>query len=91
MRIENSLVKSELWSDHSKLFTNTLGRKIALCFLLFLFCFSCSFSTKEDGGSAGWSITVSGKVGFPQNGQIIIQEIQNAALGWQDTVMLKSN
>jgi peroxiredoxin len=91
MRIENSLVKSELWADHSKPFTNTLGRKIALSFLLFLFCFSCSFSTKEDGGSAGWSITVSGKVGFPQSGQIIIQEIKNGALGWQDTVMLKSN
>lgn len=91
MRIENRLIKSDVWPDHSKLFTNTLGRKIALCFLLFLFCFSCSFSTKEDGGSAGWSITVSGKVGFPQQGQIIIQEIKNGALGWQDTVMLKSN
>ena len=34
---------------------------------------------------------MSGKVGFPQNGQIIIQEIKNGALGWQDTVMLKSN
>jgi peroxiredoxin len=91
MRIENSLLKSEIWYDRSKLFTNTLGRKIALCFLLFLFCFSCSFSTKEDSGSAGWLITVSGKVGFPQNGQIIIQEIKNGALGWQDTVVLKSN
>jgi peroxiredoxin len=91
MRIKNSLVLSGLSSNHSNLFTNTLGRRIALCLLFFLFCFSCSFSTKEDGGSAGWSITVSGKVGFPQNGQIIIQEIKNGAAGWQDTVMLKSN
>jgi hypothetical protein len=61
MRIKNSLVLSGLSSNHSNLFTNTLGRRIALCLLFFLFCFSCSFSTKEDGGSAGWSITVSRK------------------------------
>ncbi len=91
MRIENGLVIGGVWSDHSKMFTKTLGRKLALCFLLFLFCFSCSFSTKEDGGSAGWTVIVSGKVGFPQKGQIIIQETKNGALGWQDTISLKSN
>ena len=91
MTIENSFVTASVWFDHSKLFTRKFGRKITLCLLLFLFCFSCSFSTKEEGGSAGWTIVVSGKVGFPQNGQIIIQEVKNGALGWQDTVMLKSN
>jgi peroxiredoxin len=89
--MENSLVKSGVWYDHSKQFAKAIGRKVTLCFLLFVFCFSCSFSTKEEGGSAGWSITVSGKVGFPQQGQIIIQEIKNGALGWQDTVTLKKN
>ena len=91
MTIENNFVTAGVWFDHSKLFTRKFGRKITLCLLLFLFCFSCSFSTKEEGGSAGWTIVVSGKVGFPQNGQIIIQEVKNGALGWQDTVMLKSN
>lgn len=91
MTIENSYVTAGVWFDHSKLFARKFGRKITLCLLLFLFCFSCSFSTKEEGGSAGWTIVVSGKVGFPQNGQIIIQEIKNGAVGWQDTVMLKSN
>jgi peroxiredoxin len=91
MRIENSLVSAGIWFDQSKLFTRKFGRKITFCLLLFLFCFSCSFSTKEEGGSAGWTVVVSGKVGFPQNGQIIIQEIKNGAAGWQDTVMIKSN
>jgi peroxiredoxin len=91
MRIENSLVSAGIWFDQSKLFTRKFGRKIKFCLLLFLFCFSCSFSTKEEGGSAGWTVVVSGKVGFPQNGQIIIQEIKNGAAGWQDTVMIKSN
>ncbi|MDH4090114.1 MAG: AhpC/TSA family protein [Cyclobacteriaceae bacterium] len=69
----------------------SVNRGAAFCFLLFVFCFSCSFSTKEESGGAGWTLTVSGKVGFPQEGQILIQEIKNGALGWQDTITLKSN
>ncbi len=75
----------------SRLFIRNLNRKIALCILLFLFCFSCSFSSKEEAGEEGSTVIVSGKVGFPQKGQIIIQEIKNGTLGWQDTVMLRSN
>jgi len=75
----------------SRVFIKTLNRKIALCILLFLFCFSCSFSSKEEAAEQGSTVIVSGKVGFPQKGQIIIQEIKNGALGWQDTVMLRSN
>jgi peroxiredoxin len=69
-------------------------------FLVFAICFSCSFSPKEtadDNGtanvpSAGWSVIISGKVGFPEKGgQILIQEIKNNALGWQDTITLKSD
>lgn len=72
--------------------TKWVNRKAAFCFLLFVFCFSCSFSSKEDSGGAGWTVLVSGKVGFPQQGgQIIVQEIKNGALGWQDTIKLKSN
>jgi peroxiredoxin len=59
--------------------------------LLFVFCFSCSSASKEDPNADTWEVTVSGKVGFPQQGQIIIQEIKNGGTGWQDTVKLKSN
>jgi peroxiredoxin len=65
-----------------------------LSFLFFISCFSCSSTTKEDSGeviSETWEVTVSGKVGFPQQGQILIQEIKNGASGWQDTVALKSD
>jgi len=60
-------------------------------FLLFAFCFSCSSASKEDSNADTWEVTLSGKVGFPQQGQITIQEIKNGALGWSDTVKLKSN
>jgi peroxiredoxin len=69
-------------------------RIFTLSVLLFTFCFSCSSTTKEDSGDVTgetWEVTVSGKVGFPQQGQILIQEIKNGALGWQDTVALKSD
>jgi peroxiredoxin len=92
MMIEKQILKgSGLQADLSNLFMTTTGRKIALSLLLFVFCFSCSFSTKEEAGGPGWTVVVTGKVGFPQSGQIIVQEIKNGALGWQDTVALKSN
>lgn len=37
------------------------------------------------------TVTVSGKVGFPQAGVITIQELKNSGAGWQDTIKLKSN
>ena len=79
--------------------SNVYQRK-AIGFLMFAFCFSCSFSTKENANDgdivnanlAGWTVTISGKVGFPEKGgQIIIQEIKNNASGWQDTITLKSD
>lgn len=73
-----------------------LGIKVfTLSFLLFIFCLSCSSTSKEDSGEVAasdtWEVTVSGKVGFPQQGQILIQEIKNGSSGWQDTVMLKKD
>jgi peroxiredoxin len=62
--------------------------------LLFIVCVSCSSTTKEDSGvvaGESWDVTVSGKVGFPQQGQILIQEIKNGKIGWQDTVKLRTN
>ena len=92
MMIEKQMFKgSGVRSDRSNGFMTTAGRKIALSLSLFVFCFSCSFSTKEESGGPGWTVVITGKVGFPQSGQIQIQEIKNGALGWQDTVKLKSN
>lgn len=85
-KMRNGSVVSFLHSTFClKLFT--------LSFLLFTFFFSCSSSSKEDSTVNGnaWEVTVSGKVGFPQQGQILIQEIKNGGTGWQDTVKLKSN
>src|SRR5690606_27224296 len=76
------------------------ARQLSLGLLLFAFFISCSSSSKEDateseGGApasqASWEVTVSGKVGFPQQGQITIQELRNNGAGWQDTTRLKSN
>lgn len=52
---------------------------------------SCSSSSTE-AESGTWSVTIRGKVGFPQQGQIVIQELtSNSSSGWQDTIQLKSN
>lgn len=66
-------------------------RLSALSFLLLAACFSCSSASKDDANADTWEVTLSGKVGFPQQGQITIQEIKNGSLGWSDTVKLKSN
>lgn len=69
----------------------------AFCFLLFALSFSCATSGKEEAVNdepleeGVWTVTIKGKVGFPQQGQIVIQEIKDGALGWQDTIQLKSN
>jgi len=69
----------------------------AFFFLLFAISLSCSFSSKQNAeaetAAAGptWTVTVNGKVGFPQQGQIVIQEMKNGGNGWQDTIKLKSN
>jgi peroxiredoxin len=67
----------------------------AVSFLLFALGFSCSTSGKEEKqekiADSTWTVTVKGKVGYPQQGQIIIQEVKDGALGWQDTIQLKSN
>lgn len=65
--------------------------------MLLALIFSCSSTTKEDAreddaNAPGWTVVVSGKVGYPQaGGQIMISEIKNGSFGWQDTITLKSN
>lgn len=67
--------------------------KRAFCFMLFALCFSCDSSGKEEPeNDSSWSVTVHGKVGYPQaGGQITIQEMKEGSTGWQDTIQLKSD
>jgi peroxiredoxin len=84
-------------SSRSTTFPAFSFRLKAFCFLLFALSFSCSTSGKEehlknDEQVSSWFVTVRGKVNFPQQGQIIIQELKDGnATGWQDTITLKSN
>jgi peroxiredoxin len=73
-----------------------IGQKIkVLSFVLLVLSFSCTGSGKEETSTQpGWTVTVRGKVGYPQPGQqIVIQELKEngSATGWQDTIQLKSN
>jgi peroxiredoxin len=65
----------------------------AFCFLLFALCLSCSTNGKEEQQveDGSWYVTIRGKVGFPQSGQIIIQEMKEGSKGFQDTIGLKKD
>jgi peroxiredoxin len=77
-----------------------VSRLLRVAFLvLFGLSFSCVTSGKEDGApplsqskDAPWTVTIKGKVGYPQQGQIVISELKdNNSGGWQDTISLKSD
>jgi peroxiredoxin len=51
----------------------------------------CSTNGQQPKMDAGKTVTVSGKVGYPQVGTITIMELKNNGQGWQDTITLKSN
>jgi peroxiredoxin len=64
----------------------------AYSLLLIALCLSCSTNGKEEQEDDGsWYVTVNGKVGYPQSGQITIQELKDGSAGWQDTIGLKSD
>jgi peroxiredoxin len=54
---------------------------------------NCSPEKKAEVADGGWDIVLKGKVGFPQQGQIVIQEIRQdgSANGKKDTIQLKSD
>jgi peroxiredoxin len=63
----------------------------AFSFLMLAFCFCCSSASKEEPVQSGWTVTIKGKVGFPQKGEISIQEMKNDGTGFKDTIKLKAN
>lgn len=81
---------------------NRTGITHSLRIVLFVFIvlgISCAGTSTDDAGTAAvdqnaasWTVTVKGKVGFPQQGQIVISEMKdNNTGGWQDTIKLKSD
>ena len=56
----------------------------------FLFA-DCSSTKKEEVKDGGWDIILSGKVGYPQPGQIFIQEIKQDGSGKRDTIQLRKD
>lgn len=64
----------------------------AYSLLILALCLSCSTNGKEEQHDPGtWYVTLHGKVGYPQNGQITIQELKEGGAGWQDTIQLKAD
>ncbi|NBP71530.1 MAG: DUF4369 domain-containing protein, partial [Cytophagia bacterium] len=65
---------------------------VKIAVLSFVVLIACSSASTESEDNGSWYVTIKGKVGFPQQGQIVIQELKsNTTAGWQDTIKLKSN
>lgn len=65
-------------------------RIIIFLFSALMMLNGCS-SNGQQSKNEGWNVTVRGKVGFPQNGNITVMELKRNGQGWQDTIKLKSN
>lgn len=67
--------------------------RVVLIFVLLglLMLNGCSSNGQQPKNDAVQTVTVSGKVGYPQAGTITITELKNNGQGWQDTITLKSN
>jgi peroxiredoxin len=63
-------------------------RKIVGVLSLVLLVISCGTEKPKDGG---WDIILTGKVGFPQKGKIMIQEIKSDVPGKMDSIELSDN
>jgi peroxiredoxin len=72
---------------------NWINRIFAFGLLIFIVSISCSSGSREEGraDAGSWTVLVTGKVGFPQQGQIVIQQVAGSGTAWQDTIKLKSN
>jgi peroxiredoxin len=58
---------------------------------MFLLLAGCSSNGQQKPPAGGWTITLKGKVGYPQAGEISITELRNDGKGKRDTIQLKSN
>ena len=51
----------------------------------------CSSNGQQAKNDGSWTVTISGKVGFPQAGTIAIRELKRIGKALEDTIKLKSN
>jgi peroxiredoxin len=65
--------------------------KPRITYFLFLILIGCSSNGQQAKNDGGWTVTISGKVGHPQQGIISISELTRTGTGWQDTIKLKAN
>lgn len=65
--------------------------KLMSCLLLVTFACSSSGTKQPVAAGEGWTITIKGRVGNPQEGEIRLQEMRKDGSGWQDTIQLKSD
>ncbi|MCK6618794.1 MAG: TlpA family protein disulfide reductase [Cyclobacteriaceae bacterium] len=65
--------------------------KLRINYFLFLVLVGCSSNGQQAKNDGSWTVTISGKVGHPQQGTITITELKRTGTGWQDTIKLKSN
>ena len=78
-------------------YQSVFATRLKACSLLLIaLCLSCSTKGKEDQQEkleeGAWYVTIRGKVGYPQAGQITIQQLnEGGGTGWQDTVKLKDD
>lgn len=82
-------------SDMKQMYSAIKRKAFLLTMMLVAFSISCSSTEKEKAGEnqdqQGWTITLSGKVASPQQGKILIQELTNGAVAWEDTITLKKD
>jgi peroxiredoxin len=64
---------------------------IVFNFLFALILTNCAPEKKADAVDSRWTIVLSGKVGFPQQGSISIQEIMQDGSGKRDTITLRKD
>ena len=78
-------------------YQSVFATRLKACSLLLIaLCLSCSTKGKEDQQEkleeGAWYVTIRGKVGYPQAGQITIQQLnEGGGTGWQDTIKLKDD
>ncbi len=52
---------------------------------------ACSNQKKEELADGGWDVIIKGKVNFPENGTIEIQELTQDSVAFKDTITLKAD
>jgi peroxiredoxin len=66
-------------------------KKISVQIVILVAATVLMLSCGKPNEQAGWDVTIRGKVGFPQPGEISVQKINREGLGEKDTIKLKSN